>query len=59
MGSSVFHGGFSTFIAICIIGMSESYIFTIFYKLWLGILVFGLANGFIFIPVMLSLIGPV
>ena len=59
MGSSVFHGGFSTLIAICVLGMAKSFIFTIFFKLWLGIIIFGITNGFIFVPVMLSMIGPI
>ena len=59
MGSSVFHGGISTFIAICILGFAKSYIFTVFFRLWFGIIVFGIANGFLFIPVMLSCIGPI
>ena len=58
MGSSVFHGGFSTFLAISVIGASNSYIFMVFYKLWFGIIIFGMANGFLLLPVILSFIGP-
>ena len=58
MGSSVFHGGFSTFLAICVLGFAKSYIFNVFFRLWMGIIIFGLANGFLLIPVVLSLIGP-
>ena len=59
MGSSVFHGGFSTLLAILVLGMSESYLMTIFYKMWVGIMVFGLSNGFFLVPVVLSFVGPV
>ena len=59
MGSSVFHGGVSTFLAISVLGFSKSYVFVLFFRLWIGIIVFGMANGFLFLPVILSIIGPV
>lgn len=58
MGSSVFHGAFSTFLAIVVLSPSQSYIFRIFFRMWFGIIVFGVANGFILLPVLLSLCGP-
>ena len=58
MGSSVFHGGFATFLAIICLSYSKSYVQTVFYKLWFGIVIFGMANGFIFLPVILSIFGP-
>ena len=58
MGSSVFHGAFSTFLAIVTLSPSQSYIFKTFFKMWFGIIVFGVANGFILLPVLLSLCGP-
>ena len=58
MGSSVFHGGFSTFLAISVLGPSNSYVFEVFFKCWFGIIVFGMSNGFLLLPVVLSMIGP-
>jgi len=58
IGSSIFHGGFSTFLAICMLGGSKSYIFVVFFRAWFGIITFGMANGFILLPVLLSIIGP-
>ena len=58
MGSSVFHGGFSTFLAIIALAGSKSYIFLVFFRLWFGIIVFGMANGFLLLPIILSLCGP-
>ena len=58
MGSSVFHGGFSTFLAVLVLVANETYIGLVFFRLWFGIIFFGLANGFIFLPVMLSFVGP-
>jgi len=59
MGSSVIHGGFSTFLAIAVLGAAKSYIFVVFFRLWFGIIIFGMANGFILLPIILSFIGPV
>ena len=58
MGSSVIHGGLSTFLAIIVLSGARSYIFVVFFKLWFGIIVFGMANGFILLPIVLSFVGP-
>ena len=58
MGSSVFHSGFSTFIAILVLAPSKTYVFIVFFRLWFGIIVFGMANGFILLPIILSFCGP-
>ena len=57
MGSSVFHGGFSTFLALSVLAPSKTYIFVVFYKMWVGIIIFGMANGFLLLPVVLSYVG--
>ena len=59
MGSSVFHGALALFLAISALSYSKSYIYTVFYKTWSGIIVFGMINGFIFLPVVLAWFGPV
>ena len=58
IGSSVFHGAFSTFLAIVTISASSSYIFRAFFKQWFAIILFGMLHGFFLLPVLLSLIGP-
>jgi len=58
IGSSIFHGGFSTFLAIITLSPSKSYVFIVFFRAWFGIIIFGMANGFILLPVMLSFVGP-
>merc|ERR1712003_377033 len=58
MGSSVFHGGFSTFVAVFALAPGTTYIFLAFFRLWFGIILFGMLNGFLFLPVVLSFIGP-
>lgn len=57
MGSSVFHGGFSTFLAIITLAPSKTYIFLVFFRLWFGIILFGMSNGFMLLPVILSFVG--
>lgn len=59
MGSSIFHGSFSTLLAIAVLATCESFIFTVFFRMWFGIILCSMANGFLFLPVVLSLIGPV
>merc|ERR1719331_1435422 len=58
MGTSVFHGAFSTFLAIVVLSPSKSYVFVMFFKMWFGIIIFGVANGFVLLPVLMSLCGP-
>lgn len=58
IGSSVFHGAFSTFLAIITISASQSYIFRAFFKQWFAIILFGMLHGFFLLPCILSLVGP-
>jgi len=58
MGASVIHGAMSTLLAIVVLAPSKSYIFESFFKMWFGIIVFGVCNGFILLPVLLSTFGP-
>ena len=58
MGSSVFHGGISTLIAVSLLGFSDLYTFRTFWKTWTAMLIFGLLNGMILNPIILSIAGP-
>ncbi|KAA0150936.1 hypothetical protein FNF31_06937 [Cafeteria roenbergensis] len=58
MGVSVINGGASTFLAVVVLAASNSYIFTVFFKVFFLSVVFGLAHGLVFLPVVLSIIGP-
>ena len=58
MGPSVFHGAFSTFTAIALTAPSRTYIFIVFFRLWASILLYGMINGLVLLPVILSIIGP-
>ena len=59
MGSSVFHGAFSTLIVVLVVGCGKSYFFQIFFKTWLPMIVFGYLNGIILQPILLSVMGPI
>ncbi|XP_050562223.1 protein patched homolog 1-like [Spodoptera frugiperda] len=58
IGSAVMLGGGSTFLSLSLLSMSKAYTFQSFFKIFLLVILFGLFNGLIFLPVGLSLIGP-
>lgn len=58
MGSSIFHGAMSTILSLAALAYAESFYFLIFFRTWTGIAIFGFANGFILLPVLMSEIGP-
>lgn len=58
MGNPVLHGAVASLIGVIMLGFSESLIFRIFFKMMTLIVVFGMAYGVIFLPVVLSIIGP-
>ena len=58
MGPAVFNGGFSTFLAFVILMTSESFVFLVFFKVFFLVVFFGLYHGLVFLPIVLSLIGP-
>jgi predicted RND superfamily exporter protein len=58
IGMSVFHGGFSTLLAVLPLGMSKSYVFRVLFKMWFMIIIFGSYFGIIVLPIMLRCLGP-
>merc|ERR1712051_210323 len=58
MGPAVLNGGFSTFLAFILLMTSKSYVFKTFFKIFFLVVSFGLFHGMVFLPVVLSLIGP-
>ena len=58
MGPAVLNGGISTLIAFILLAGSESHVFSVFFKIFLMVVAFGLFHGLILLPVILSLIGP-
>ena len=58
IGPSVFHGGFSTFLAIFPLAFVPSKILQVYFKVWLSITLVGLLHGLVFLPALFSIIGP-
>jgi predicted RND superfamily exporter protein len=59
IGPPVFLGGLTTFLGIAPLAASNSTIFRTFFKMFLGIILYGLGHGLILMPVVLSLFGVV
>ncbi|XP_014479846.1 PREDICTED: Niemann-Pick C1 protein-like [Dinoponera quadriceps] len=58
IGAAVAYGAGSTLLAISMLAFSSSYVFVSFFKIFLLVVLFGLWHGLIFLPVVLSVIGP-
>jgi Niemann-Pick C1 protein len=58
IGTSVFHGGFSTLLMFTIGGASNSYADRVLLKCFLMVISFGLYHGMVVLPIMLSWFGP-
>ncbi|XP_048761748.2 protein patched homolog 1-like isoform X1 [Ostrea edulis] len=58
IGPAVFNGGFSTFLAFVLLANSNSYGFSLFFRVFFTVVVFGLFHGLVYLPVVLSWLGP-
>merc|ERR1712043_113343 len=55
---AILHGGISTLLAVVLLAVSEVYVFVSFFKIFVLVVVFGLYNGLVFLPVLLANFGP-
>eukprot|EP00095_Tigriopus_kingsejongensis_P000432 maker-scaffold171_size289870-snap-gene-1.38 protein:Tk00432 transcript:maker-scaffold171_size289870-snap-gene-1.38-mRNA-1 annotation:"conserved hypothetical protein" len=58
IGAAVMNGGISTFIALILLVASDSHVFSSFFRIFFLVVIFGLFHGLIFLPILLSVIGP-
>ena len=58
IGSSVFNGAFSTFLAVVALANSQTYIFRVFFRQFFLVTLIGSVHGLIVLPVLLSMFGP-
>eukprot|EP00095_Tigriopus_kingsejongensis_P005354 maker-scaffold34_size539781-snap-gene-1.9 protein:Tk05354 transcript:maker-scaffold34_size539781-snap-gene-1.9-mRNA-1 annotation:"hypothetical protein DAPPUDRAFT_306990" len=58
MGPAILNGGITTFLALVLLGFSESHAFITFFKVFMLTVIFGLFHGLVYLPVILSLMGP-
>jgi Niemann-Pick C1 protein len=58
IGPAVFHGGMSTLLMFGAMATVNSYSSQAFIKVFFLVIVFGLYHGLIFLPIVLSWIGP-
>jgi Niemann-Pick C1 protein len=59
-GSSVFIGiGLTKFVGVLVLGLAKSTLFRIYYfRMYLGIVLLGLFNGLVLLPILLYKWGP-
>merc|ERR1719433_963180 len=58
IGPAVFNGGFTTFLALVLLGASSSHVFLSFFKVFVLTVVFGLFHGLFLFPSLLAMLGP-
>ena len=58
IGSAVFNGGLTTFLALVLLGLSTSHVFISFFKVFCLTVMFGLYHGLVLLPVLLAILGP-
>ncbi|XP_060064748.1 patched domain-containing protein 3-like [Ylistrum balloti] len=57
-GGPIWNGAVSSILGIIMLVFSKSYIFRSFFKVMLLVILFGVGHALLFLPVLLSLIGP-
>lgn len=55
MGPNVLKGGATTFCGVLVLGFASSFVFRVFFTMFVGIVGFGLLHGLLLLPCLLSL----
>merc|ERR1712048_1211058 len=58
MGSSIFVGGVSTFLGVVPVALSTSFVLRNIFACFFAMVVLGICHGLMFLPVVLSFVGP-
>ena len=58
IGAAVLNGALSTFLAVCLLAGSGSYVFRTLFRLFFLTVVLGVGHGMILLPVLLHIMGP-
>jgi len=58
LGPPLTHAGITTFIATGILVFSTTYVFKLFFKMFMMIIAFGMFHGLVLVPVVLWKLGP-
>jgi predicted RND superfamily exporter protein len=58
IGVPVLNGAISTFLAVVVLGASQSYVFRVLFRQFFATCLFGVMHGMCLLPVVLSYIGP-
>lgn len=58
IGLAVFNGGFSTFLALVMLSLSDTYSYKVFFTVFVCVVAYGLWTGLVFLPCVLAVIGP-
>lgn len=57
-GGGILQGIATTFSAVVVMSLARSYVFIVFSRMFVGVCLFSFLNGCVFLPVVLSLVGP-
>ena len=57
-GGPIFNGAISSILGILMLAFAKSYMFRSFFKVMLLVVLFGASHALLFLPVILSLVGP-
>lgn len=58
IGSAVIYGGTSTILSLAVLFHSKAYTYRAFFRIFFFVVMYGLFNGVVFLPVVLSIVGP-